>query len=119
MERCELTPKYRRRYAGLMLDEVLDEKERRVIARRDGSGRRIQAKAEFHAKQDHRDAAAAAARAEALGGDKVIPILRGQREARRAERDAVRRGGAGGGSGARPYEPPPIPQDDDYIPFPS
>jgi hypothetical protein len=120
IERCELTPKYRIRFAGRMLDEVLDDRERGRIARRDGRGRRDQALAEFHATQDHRDAEAAAARQEEHGESKVIPIVRGQREARKAERDVLRRDPAFTGKDPPAYEPPAVADDDDeYIPFPS
>jgi hypothetical protein len=118
VEKCELTPKFKRRFHGLMLDEVLDDKDRKTAAERAGAPRTAQAKAEFHHHQAKRDAEAAAAREAAHGGAKIISIVQGQREARRAERDRVLREEAGA-----LRDPPPAqidaPNDDDYIPFPS
>jgi putative transposase len=116
VERCELTPKYRR-YIGHMLDEVLDERDRLTVGRRNSAGRRDQSRAEFNAHQQKRDENAAAARQEALGGSGVIPITAGIKEARRTERDAIRREEAFTRSDPRPE--PLHDEDDDYIPFPS
>ncbi|CAA9360124.1 MAG: Transposon Tn7 transposition protein tnsB [uncultured Gemmatimonadetes bacterium] len=119
IERCALTQKYKR-FQGLMLEEVLDDKDRNEHAARAAAPRRAQALAEFHHHQAKRDEEAAAAREAAHGGAKVIPIVDGMREARRAERDRVRRGEAAArrtapaSAPARPFE-----DDDEYIPFPS
>jgi hypothetical protein len=121
VEICPLTPKYDLRYRGRTLEEVLDDRERREIIHRDSGARRAQALADFHALEAAIEKTAAERRAEALGDDKVAPIVRGQREARREERTARRREEA-----FTPPEleqpalvPAPVPADDEYIPFPS
>jgi hypothetical protein len=104
-----------------MLDEVLDERERLGIVHRESGPRRAQALAEFHAHEAALQEVAAERRAEASGGEKVIPIVRGQREARREERTARRREEAF--TPAVPDEvispATVIPLHDDYLPFPS
>jgi putative transposase len=118
LETCELTPKSKLRFQGRMLEEVQDDVDRRRILHRAGEPKRAQALAEFHAVSEARDRAAEEARQAQAGGAKVIPILQGQREARRAERDRQRRDEA---FVPRPDAPAPQPDadPDDYIPFPS
>ena len=121
IETCPLTPKYDLRYRSRMLEEVLDDRERRGIIHRDSGARRAQALAEFHAHEAALEEAAAGRRAEALGGEKVNPIIRGQRDARREERTARRREEAFTPSDHEEVVPTParVPADDDYVPFPS
>jgi putative transposase len=122
IEICPLTPKFDLRYHGRMLDEVLDDRERQEIIHRESEPRRAQALAEFHAHEAALQAAAAERRTEALGSDQVIPILRGQREARREERTARRREEAFSVPASEQAVPTVAaipPEDDGYLPFPS
>lgn len=121
VEVCPLTPKFDLRYHGRMLDEVLDERERLGVIHRESAPRRAQALAEFHAHEAALQEVAAERRAQTSGSEKVIPIVRGQREARREERTARRREEAF--TPAVPDEvitpAAVIPLHDDYLPFPS
>lgn len=121
VEVCPLTPKFDLRYHGRMLDEVLDERERLGVIHRESGPRRAQALAEFHAHEAALQEVAEERRAHASGGEKVIPIVSGQREARREERTARRREEAF--TPAVPDEvitpATVIPLHDDYLPFPS
>lgn len=128
IEECPLTATDAVRYAGLTLDEVLDDRDRAELRRQQDRGPEHQALADLHARLDRITDEAVRERDEALGGPGRDPQVIDITEARSAERRMVRAQEAFTAdppadvppvaARAEPDTDPEADEDDAYVPFP-
>lgn len=90
IEVCPLTPAMQH-LAGLSLDEVLDQGDRADIAKTRSAPQRAQETADLNAKTDKIKKDAQARRRQQAGDADTPPSTKGMKDARRADRDAIRR----------------------------